>query len=111
MLNFFGLLVVVWFVVDSCVMIGLIMLGVMFLFMVIGYLGLLCYIVSIIDGWGLLFFVLIFVLLVFYIILGMVMEGLGIIVMILFIMFLLIEVVGYSKLWFGIFMVIVIEMV
>ena len=62
------------------------------------------------DGWGLSPFVLILVLLVFYIILGMVMEGLGIIVMTLPITLPLIEAAGYSKLWFGIFMVIVIEM-
>ncbi|MTH66204.1 TRAP transporter large permease [Paracoccus shanxieyensis] len=109
-LNFPGLLAAARSAADSCAMIGLIMLGAMFLSTAIGYLGLPRYIASTIDGWGLSPFVLILVLLVFYIILGMVMEGLGIIVMTLPITLPLIEAAGYSKLWFGIFMVIVIEM-
>ena len=55
-------------------------------------------------------FMLIVVLLVFYVILGTVMEGLGIIVMTLPITLPLVLAAGYDKVWFGIFLVIVVEM-
>lgn len=105
-----GLLAAARSAADSCAMIGLIMLGAMFLSTAMGYLGLPRYIAGTIDSWGLSPFVLILVLLLFYILLGTVMEGLGIIVMTLPITLPLIEAAGYSKVWFGIFMVIVIEM-
>ncbi|MCZ7907989.1 TRAP transporter large permease subunit [Agrobacterium leguminum] len=95
---------------DSCAMIGLIMVGAMFLSTVIGYLGMPRYIAGIIEGWGLSPFMLIIVLLIFYIILGTVMEGLGCIVMTLPITLPLVMAAGYSKVWFGIFIVIVVEM-
>jgi TRAP-type C4-dicarboxylate transport system permease large subunit len=50
------------------------------------------------------------VLLLFYIVLGTVMEGLGCIVMTLPITLPLVMAAGYSKVWFGIFIVIVVEM-
>ncbi|WP_108260758.1 TRAP transporter large permease [Mangrovicoccus ximenensis] len=95
---------------DSCAMIGLIMIGAMFLSTAIGYLGLPRYIAGTIEGWGLSPLALILMLLVFYVILGTVMEGLGCIVMTLPITLPLIEAAGYSKVWFGIFLVVVIEM-
>jgi len=95
---------------DSCAMIGLIMVGAMFLSTSLGYLGLPNYIAQGIEGWGLSPFMLIVVLLVFYILLGMVMEGMGCIVMTLPITLPLITAAGFSKMWFGIFLVIVIEM-
>lgn len=105
-----GLLAALRAAANNCAMIGLIMLGAMFLSTAIGYLGLPRYIAATIDGWGLSPLALILVLLVFYILLGTVMEGLGIIVMTLPITLPLVEAAGYSKVWFGIFMVIVIEM-
>ncbi|MCM2477061.1 TRAP transporter large permease subunit [Rhizobium sp. CG5] len=95
---------------DSCAMIGLIMVGAMFLSTTIGYLGMPAYIAGMIEGWGLSPFALIVVLLIFYIILGTVMEGLGCIVMTLPITLPLVMAAGYSKVWFGIFIVIVVEM-
>lgn len=95
---------------DSCAMIGLIMVGAMFLSTTIGYLGMPAYIAGMIEGWGLSPFALIVVLLVFYILLGTVMEGLGCIVMTLPITLPLVMAAGYSKVWFGIFIVIVVEM-
>jgi TRAP-type C4-dicarboxylate transport system permease large subunit len=91
-------------------MIGLIMVGAMFLSTAIGYLGLPRYIAEGIQSWGLSPFMLIVVLLIFYIILGTVMEGLGCIVMTLPITLPLVEAAGYGKIWFGIFIVIVVEM-
>lgn len=95
---------------DSCAMIGLIMVGAMFLSTAIGYVGLPRYIAGMIEGWGLSPMMLIVVLLVFYILLGTVMEGLGCIVMTLPITLPLVMAAGYSKVWFGIFIVIVVEM-
>lgn len=95
---------------DSCAMIGLIMVGAMFLSTTVGYLGMPAYIAGMIEGWGLSPFALIVVLLIFYILLGTVMEGLGCIVMTLPITLPLVMAAGYSKVWFGIFIVIVVEM-
>lgn len=95
---------------DSCAMIGLIMVGAMFLSTTIGYLGMPAYVAGMIEGWGLSPFALIVVLLIFYILLGTVMEGLGCIVMTLPITLPLVMAAGYSKVWFGIFIVIVVEM-
>lgn len=95
---------------ESCAMIGLIMIGAVFLSTVIGYLGVPRYIAAEIQSWGMSPFMLIVVLLIFYIILGTVMEGLGIIVMTLPITLPLAMAAGYDKVWFGIFLVIVVEM-
>ncbi|GGG82633.1 C4-dicarboxylate ABC transporter permease [Salipiger pallidus] len=95
---------------ENSAMIGLIMVGAMFLSTAIGYLGLPRYIAGTINAWGLSPIALIAVLLVFYILLGMVMEGLAIIVMTLPITLPLVEAAGYDKVWFGIFLVIVVEM-
>ncbi|NKN35943.1 TRAP transporter large permease subunit [Agrobacterium sp. a22-2] len=109
-LNFQRLMEAAHQAADSCAMIGLIMVGAMFLSTTIGYLGMPAYIAGMIEGWGLSPFALIVVLLIFYIILGTVMEGLGCIVMTLPITLPLVMAAGYSKVWFGIFIVIVVEM-
>jgi tripartite ATP-independent transporter DctM subunit len=109
-LNLRGLLAASRQAAENSAMIGLIMVGAMFLSTVIGYLGLPRYIAGVIDGWGLSPLALIAVLLVFYILLGMVMEGLAIIVMTLPITLPLVEAAGYDKIWFGVFIVIVVEM-
>lgn len=95
---------------ENCAMIGLIMIGAIFLSTTLGYLGVPRYIAAEIQGWGLSPLMLIIVLLVFYILLGMVMEGLGIIVMTLPITLPLATAAGYDKIWFGIFLVIVVEL-
>lgn len=109
-LTFRGLLESARQAADSCAMIGLIMVGAMFLSTAIGYLGMPRYLAGMIEGWGLSPFMLILVLLAFYIILGTVMEGLGCIVMTLPVTLPLVMAAGYSKVWFGIFIVIVVEM-
>ncbi|ABN78196.1 TRAP transporter large permease [Cereibacter sphaeroides] len=95
---------------ESCAMIGLIMIGAMFLSTVIGYLGVPRYIATEIQSWGMSPLMLVVVLLIFYVLLGTVMEGLGIIVMTLPITLPLAVAAGYDKVWFGIFLVIVVEM-
>lgn len=105
-----GVLIAARQAAESCAMIGLIMIGAMFLSTAIGYLGVPRFIATEIQGWGMSPFMLIDVLLVFYVILGTVMEGLGIIVMTLPITLPLVLAAGYDKVWFGIFLVIVVEM-
>lgn len=105
-----GVLIAARQAAESCAMIGLIMIGAMFLSIVIGYLGVPRFIAGEIQSWGMSPFMLIVVLLIFYIILGTVMEGLGIIVMTLPITLPLAIAAGYDKVWFGIFIVIVVEM-
>lgn len=105
-----GLLAAARQAAENSAMIGLIMVGAMFLSTVMGYLGLPRYIAGLINGWGLSPLALIAVLLVFYILLGMVMEGMAIIVMTLPITLPLVEAAGYDKIWFGVFIVIVVEM-
>lgn len=105
-----GVLIAARQAAESCAMIGLIMIGAIFLSICMGYLGIPRYIAGEIQSWGMSPFMLIVVLLIFYVILGTVMEGLGIIVMTLPITLPLALAAGYDKIWFGIFLVITVEM-
>lgn len=91
-------------------MIGLIVVGATFLGISIGYLGIPRFIASEITALNLGPYTLIAVLVVFYLILGCVLEGMSAIVMTLPITLPLIEAAGFDKLWFGVFLVITIEM-
>lgn len=95
---------------ETSAMIGLIIVGAVLLSTAMGYLGIPRYVANEIQSWGMSPLMLIFVLLVFYVLLGMIMEGLGIMVMTLPITLPLAIAAGYDKLWFGIFVVIVVEM-
>lgn len=109
-LSFKGLFEAARMAAETCAMIGLIIIGAVLLSTAMGYMGIPRFIANEIDSWGMSPLMLIFVLLVFYILLGMVMEGLGIMVMTLPITLPLAVAAGYDKLWFGIFVVIVVEM-
>ena len=91
-------------------MIGLIVAGAYFLSIAIGYLGVPRIIAGEIAALGLSPFGLIMLLLVFYAILGCVLEGMSSIVMTLPITLALVTQAGFDKVWFGIFLVIVVEM-
>ncbi len=91
-------------------MIGLIVAGAYFLSIAIGYLGVPRIIAGEIAALGLSPFGLIMLLLVFYAILGCVLEGMSSIVMTLPITLALVTQAGFDKIWFGIFLVIVVEM-
>ena len=91
-------------------MIGLIMAGAYFLGVSIGYLGIPRIIATEIAALNLHPYALILLLLVFYSLLGCVLEGMSSIVMTLPITLPLIMAAGFSKIWFGIFLVIVVEM-
>lgn len=91
-------------------MIGLIIAGANFLSRAMGFLGVPRAISAEIAAMDLTPFMLIALLLVFYMILGMVLEGLSTIVMTLPITLPLILHAGFDKIWFGVFLVIVVEM-
>lgn len=91
-------------------MIGLIIAAAVFLSVGLGYLGVPRFVANAIEALDLPPLGLIFVLLLFYALLGTVMEGLSAIVMTLSITLPLVQQAGYDKIWFGVFLVIVVEM-
>jgi len=91
-------------------MVGLIIAGAVFLSVAMGFLGIPRYVATAIAALELGPFQLIAVLLVFYAILGCVLEGMSSIVMTLSITLPLVVSVGFDPIWFGIFLVLVVEM-
>ena len=91
-------------------MIGLIVAGAYFLSIAMGFLGVPRMIAGEIAALDLSPIALIVLLLVFYAILGCVLEGLSSIVMTLPITLPLVLAAGFDKIWFGVFLVIVVEM-
>jgi C4-dicarboxylate transporter, DctM subunit len=91
-------------------MVGLIIAGAVFLSTAMGFLGIPRFVAQQIGAMNLGPFGLICVLIVFYGILGCVLEGMSSIVMTLSITLPLAVSVGYSPIWFGVFVVLVVEM-
>ncbi|MEM6681777.1 MAG: TRAP transporter large permease subunit, partial [Pseudomonadota bacterium] len=96
--------------VRTCSMIGLVVAGAFFLSKAIAILQLPQSVAAAISALDLAPYTLIAVLLLFYIILGMALDGLSIIVMTLPIALPLAQDAGFSAVWFGIFIVIIVEM-
>jgi tripartite ATP-independent transporter DctM subunit len=96
--------------VRTCSMIGLILVGALFLSKAMARLGLPAEIAAAVASWGLSPFGLIFVLLLFYLLLGTVLDGLSAIVMTLPVTLPLAVGAGFDPLWFGIFLIVTIEM-
>ncbi len=90
-------------------MIGLIIIGASLLNASFGFLGIPKAVAAQIAGLGLQPFMLIVVLLVFYALLGMFLDGTSIIVMTLPITLPLIIGAGFDPIWFGIFVVVAVE--
>ncbi len=95
--------------VRTSAMIGLIIIGAALLNAAFGFLGIPKAVATLIAGWQLSPFVLIFVLLIFYAVLGMFLDGTSIIVMTLPITLPLVTSAGYDPIWFGIFVVVAVE--
>ncbi len=95
--------------VRTSAMIGLIIVGAALLNAAFGFLGIPKAVATVISSWELTPFVLIVVLLVFYAVLGMFLDGTSIIVMTLPITLPLITGAGYDAVWFGIFVVVAVE--
>ena len=90
-------------------MIALILMGASFLSLAMGFTGLPRALASWIDGMGLSPVALIMVLTLFYLVLGMFMDGLSSVVLTMAIVEPMIRQAGIDVIWFGIFLVVVIE--
>lgn len=95
--------------VRTTAMIGMIMLGAALLNSAFGFLGIPKAIAGEIAALGLSPFMLIVALLMFYALLGMFLDGASIIVMTLPITLPLVTAAGYDPIWFGIFVVVAVE--
>ncbi len=95
--------------VRTSAMIGLIVIGAGLLNSAFGFLGIPKAIAAQIASFGLSPMALIVVLLVFYAVLGMFLDGTSIIVMTLPITLPLIMAAGFDPIWFGIFVVVAVE--
>ncbi len=95
--------------VRTSAMIGLIIIGAALLNAAFGFLGIPKAVAGQIASLGLSPFVLIAVLLVFYVVLGMFLDGTSIIVMTLPITLPLVTAAGFHPVWFGIFVVVAVE--
>ena len=96
--------------VRTCSMIGLILVGALFLSKAMARLGLPAEIAETIQSWGLTPWMLILVLLLFYLALGCVLDGLSAIVMTLPVTLPLAVAAGFDPIWYGVFLIITIEM-
>ena len=93
----------------SC-MIAFILAGSTFLSLAMGFTGLPRNLAVWIQNMNLSPYVLIFVLLIFYIILGMFLDGISAVVLTMAIIEPMIRQAGFDMIWFGIYLVIVVEM-
>jgi len=91
-------------------MLGLIIASASFLSTAMGFLGLPQAISSLIGSFNLSPLELIALLVVVYIVLGCFLEGMSLILMTLPLVLPLITAAGYDKIWFGVFLIIVVEL-
>ena len=92
----------------SC-MIILIMIGASYLSVAVGYLGLAASLTQLINSLGVSNYMLIVLLTIMYLIMGCFLDGFSMVVMSLPIALPLITSAGFDPLWFGIYMVIVVQ--
>jgi len=95
---------------QTCGMIGLIVLGASILGNVAAILGVPRQVAEIVTGWGLSPLMLIVALTLLYLILGCFLDGFSMIVMTLPVVLPLVTAAGFDKLWFGVYLVVAVEM-
>ena len=91
-------------------MIALILAGAAFLTLAMGYIGLPRHLAEFISGLGLTPFWLLFALMVFYVVLGCFLDGISMVVLTMGVILPTIQKAGIDLIWFGIFIVVVVEM-
>lgn len=91
-------------------MIALILAGAQFLTLSMGYIGLPRALAEWISSLGLSQFGLILALMVFFIVLGCLLDGISIVVLTMGVLLPTVQAAGIDLIWFGIFLVLVIEM-
>jgi len=94
----------------TCSMIAMILLGASILGSAAAFLGIPRAIADFVAGMGLSPFMLIVVLIIFYLILGCFLDGFSMIVLTLPIVLPIVKQAGFDPIWFGIFLVLVVEM-
>ena len=95
---------------STSAMIALILAGAAFLSLSMGFTGLPRGLANLIAEWQLSRFELLMVLLIFYIILGMFLDGISSVVLTMAVVEPMIRDAGIDLIWFGIFIVVVVEM-
>ncbi len=96
--------------IKTSVMISFIIVGAGFLSQVVGFLGIARAISEFIATMGLSPFSLILIIGIMYVFLGMILDGISIVVMTLPIVLPIIQLAGFDPLWFGIFLVFMVEL-
>jgi tripartite ATP-independent transporter DctM subunit len=96
--------------VVTCSMIALILLGASVLGSAAAFLGIPAKVAAFVQGLGLSPFQLMLALIVFYLILGCFLDGFSMIVMTLPIVLPIVKMAGFDPIWFGVFVVLVVEM-
>ncbi|HTT12628.1 MAG TPA: TRAP transporter large permease subunit [Burkholderiaceae bacterium] len=91
-------------------MIALILAGAAFLTLSMGYIGLPRHLAEWIAGLGLTRFQLLAALLLFYVVLGCFLDGISMVVLTMGVIMPTVQKAGIDPLWFGIFIVLVVEM-
>ncbi|MFD1712278.1 TRAP transporter large permease subunit [Ottowia sp. GY511] len=91
-------------------MIALILAGAAFLTLAMGYIGLPRHLAEYIGSLGLSPFMLVIALAVFYIVLGCFLDGISMVVLTMGVILPTVQAAGLDLIWFGIFVVIVVEM-
>ncbi len=95
---------------QTCGMIGLIVLGASILGNVAAVMGVPHYVAQTVTAWGLSPLALIVALTALYLVLGCFLDGFSMIVMTLPVVLPLVNAAGFDKLWFGIYLVLAVEM-
>ncbi|WP_419764486.1 MAG: TRAP transporter large permease [Arcobacter sp.] len=96
--------------IKTSVMISFIIVGAGFLSQVVGFLGIARAVSEFIGTLGLSPMVLILIIGIMYVFLGMILDGISIVVMTLPIVLPIIVLAGFDPLWFGIFLVFMVEL-
>ena len=91
-------------------MIALILAGAAFLTLSMGYIGLPRHLAEFVSSLGLTPFMLILALTVFYALLGCFLDGISMVVLTMGVILPIVQAAGLDMIWFGIFIVIVVEM-
>ena len=91
-------------------MIGLILAGAAFLTLAMGFIGLPRHLAELIGSLHLAPFALMLLLVVFFIVLGCFLDGISMVVLTIAVLLPTVQAAGFDLLWFGIFIVLVVEM-
>jgi len=91
-------------------MIALILAGASFLTLSMGYIGLPRHLAEFVRSLGLSPFMLMIALAIFYIVLGCFLDGISMVVLTMGVILPTVQAAGFDLVWFGIFIVIVVEM-